>query len=92
MFINPRDIIIQGIYIKVRSVNIYQNFWDQVLSKIQISEIYIYIFGKKVSLIVFRHKFYQKHSWSISKNWLELNLLIQVVSRLSPPPVKLSSL
>ena len=69
-----------------KSFNIYPNFWDRVISQIQISEIYINIIyipvgtflvfnftlfhgsalswlqttylKKKVSLIVFRHKFY----------------------------------
>ena len=70
-----------------KSFNIYPNFWDRVLSQVQISEIYINIIHipvgtflvfnftlfhgsalswsqttylkKTVSLIVFRHKFYQ---------------------------------
>ena len=54
-FINPWNITIQGLYIKVTTLNIYPNFWGNVLSKIQISEkkkkyiymcinIYIYIY------------------------------------------------
>ena len=43
MFINPRNIAIQGIYIKVTIFNIYTNFWDKVLRKTQILEIYIHI-------------------------------------------------
>ena len=39
LFINPRNITIQGICIKVTSINIYPIFWDMILSKIQISEI-----------------------------------------------------
>ena len=30
MFINPRNITIQDIYIKVTSFNIYPNFWDYI--------------------------------------------------------------
>ena len=66
---NPR-------YIQEEQVlkSIYPNFWKKVLSKIRISEIYIFllrhvspipllityhIFGKKLILIAFRYKFYQ---------------------------------
>ena len=45
MFINPRNITIPGLYIKVKSLIIYPNFTDNVLSKIQILyDIYTYIY------------------------------------------------
>ena len=47
LFTNPRNITIQDIYTKVTSFIIYPNFWDKVLSKIQIY-IYIYIYKRCV--------------------------------------------
>ena len=44
VFINPRNFLILGIYVKVTSFITHPNFWDKVLSKFQILyHIYIYL-------------------------------------------------
>ena len=67
-FLNQRNITIQDIYIKVTSFNLYLNFRDKFLSKIQVSEMshsgglswsQTTYLKKKISLIVFRYNFYQ---------------------------------
>ena len=52
VFVNPRNITIQGLFIKVTILNIYPNFLEYVLSKIQ-----IYIIPVRTLLIYFRSRF-----------------------------------
>ena len=54
VFINPRNITIQRIYIRITRFNIYPNFENRFKVKLKNSFLI-----KKVYLIVFRHKFYQ---------------------------------
>ena len=47
VFIDPGNITIPSIHIKVASFIVYPNFWDEALSKIQILYnicIYIYVY------------------------------------------------
>ena len=96
MFINPINLTIPGIHIKVTSFIIfiiYPNFTDKVLSKIQV--LYIYISARtdisaKILSVV--------HIFSLtSMTYLKMLIGIkslntkQCPARLSPPPIKLSS-
>ena len=102
VLINPRNITIPGIVIKVTSFIIYPNFWDKVLCKIQYKILYNII---QTLLVYFRNRhLYQNlvvpvvHIFSlIIMTYLKILIGIkslntkQFSARLSPPPVKLSS-
>ena len=102
VLINPRNITIPGIVIKVTSFIIYPNFWDKVLCKIQYKILYNII---QTLLVYFRNRhLYQNlvvpvvHIFSlIIMTYLKILIGIesldkkQCPARFSPPRVKLSS-